>query len=212
MTNYKTNEFDVKAKEWENNPEHVHRAQVLAEAIVKELPPGLSFNAMEYGCGTGMLSFHLKDKFSKITLIDTSDGMLEVLRNKIKGSGVTNMDVLDLDLLEQPDGISTPFSVIYTSMVLHHIDDINGILTTWYSLLNRPGYLCVADLDAEEGNFHGKDFKGHNGFDRDELKKTAEAAGFSNVTFRTVLEIKKTASDGAFRSYPVFLMVAEKPR
>ena len=207
-----TNDFDDKAKAWDDNPEHGHRARVIADAIGREIPFNPSFTAMEYGCGTGLLSFLLKDRFARITLIDTSKGMLDVLRNKIECGGVKNMDVINIDLLEYSAGVAKTFSVIYCSMVLHHIGDISTILMMWHSLLNKPGYLCIADLDAENGLFHGKDFKGHNGFDRDILKKSAEAAGFATVTFRTVIEIQKICSDGIFHSYPVFLMVAEKPR
>lgn len=208
--NSKSKEFDEKAATWDDDPEHAHRAQVIAEEISKEIPLDTTFTAMEYGCGTGLLSFPLRDRFSRITLVDSSQGMLEVLKEKIKRFNVKNMEVLNVDLLESAGEIPKPFSVIYTAMVLHHIGDIGKIFRIWHSILSRPGYLCVADLDAESGLFHGKDFKGHHGFDRDELRKTSEAAGFANVDFKTVFEIRKESSDGSMRSFPVFLMVARK--
>jgi ubiquinone/menaquinone biosynthesis C-methylase UbiE len=201
------NDFDEKAKSWDDNPERTQRAQTIANAIMKEIPYDPSFTAMEYGCGTGLLSFPLKDRFSRITLLDNSQGMIDVLRNKIERSNTKNMDVLNIDLLKASGSLSQSFSVIYSSMVLHHIDDVNKILSVWHSLLTKPGYLCVADLDSDKGLFHGKDFKGHNGFDRDALKKAAEMEGFVQVTFRTVLEIQKIAHDGLTHSFPVFLMV-----
>jgi ubiquinone/menaquinone biosynthesis C-methylase UbiE len=204
------NEFDKKAKEWDVSPEHVHRAEVLADAINKAIPFDTSFTAMEYGCGTGLLSFLLKERFSKIALIDNSSGMLEVLRNKIKHDNVKNMDVFNVDIMESTIGLPQPFSVIYSSMVLHHIEDIDKILKIWYVLLNTPGYLCIADLDSDNGLFHGNGFKGHGGFDRKTLKEKMENAGFVNVTFQTVLEIQKKANDGISRSFPVFLMTARK--
>jgi 2-polyprenyl-3-methyl-5-hydroxy-6-metoxy-1,4-benzoquinol methylase len=205
------NEFDDKAKTWDTQPDRAHRTQVIAEALNNEIPLDPSFTAMEYGCGTGLLSFPLKDRFSKITLIDNSPGMLDVLREKIKRDNVTNMDVLQIDLLEPTADIAMSFSVIYCSMVLHHIGDVRKILAIWHSLLNRPGYLCVADLDSDNGLFHGKGFKGHNGFDRNDLKKSAIEAGFANVRFKTVYEIRKVAHDDIERSFLLFLMVAEKP-
>ena len=200
------NEFDEKAKAWDDNPDHAKRAQSIAKAISEEIPLGLSLTAMEYGCGTGLLSFPLRDRFSKITLIDNSKGMLEVLKEKIIRSGATNMEALNIDLLESPESISTKFSVIYNAMVLHHIDDIKKIFSVWYSLLTRPGYLCIADLDSDDGLFHGHGFKGHNGFDRKTLQKIAEGAGFIDVKFKTVCEISRIASDGVSRIFPIFLM------
>jgi len=206
------NEFDNKAKTWDTQPDRAHRSQVIAEAICDAIPHNPSFTAMEYGCGTGLLSFPIKDRFSKITLIDNSQGMLDVLREKIKAENATNMDVLNIDLLESSAGLSNKFSVIYNSMVLHHIVDVNKIMSIWYSLLTAPGYLCVADLDSDGGLFHGKEFKGHNGFDRVDLEKIATETGFINVNFTTVYEIKKTGNDGVERTFPLFLMVAEKPK
>jgi len=208
--NNKPNEFDEKAKAWDDNPEHAQRTRAVADAIVKELPLNPKFTAMEYGCGTGLLSFPLKDRFSHITLVDSSAGMLEVLKEKIKRSKSENMEVLNRDLLESTAGITSSFSVIYTSMVLHHIEDTLKILEIFNALLDSPGYLCIADLDSDGGLFHGKEFKGHSGFDREDLKKNAEAAGFTNVSFRTVFEIKKPGNDGVERSFPVFLMLCRK--
>ena len=76
------NEFDEKAKTWDDNPDHAQRANTIAQASIEQLPYDPSFTAMEYGCGTGLLSFPLRERFRKITLIDNSAGMLEVLKKK----------------------------------------------------------------------------------------------------------------------------------
>jgi 2-polyprenyl-3-methyl-5-hydroxy-6-metoxy-1,4-benzoquinol methylase len=206
----KLNEFDEKAKTWDTQPDRAHRSQVIAESIIAAIPHNSSMTAMEYGCGTGLLSFPIKDRFSQITLIDNSQGMLDVLREKIKAENVTNMNVLNVDLLESTSSISKKFSVIYNLLVLHHIADVKKIMSIWYSLLTTPGYLCIADLDSDNGLFHGKDFKGHNGFNRTDLQKIAQETGFVNINFTSAYEIKKAGNDGIERSFPIFLMVAEK--
>ena len=204
------NEFDEKAKAWDDDPQHAKRAQTIAKAIGKEIPFDPSLTAMEYGCGTGLLSFPLRDRFSAITLIDRSKGMLEVLKEKITRSGATNMEALNVDLLESPKSLSKSFSVIYSAMVLHHIPDLDKIFSLWHSFLVSPGYLCIADLDSDKGLFHGPGFKGHNGFDRKELQKVVEKIGFIDMRFKTVCEITKESRDGIERTFPVFLMVCEK--
>lgn len=204
------NEFDEKAKTWDAQPDRAHRAQVIAEAINDEIPHDSALTAMEYGCGTGLLSFPLKDRFSKITMIDNSDGMITVLKDKIAREQVANMDVLKIDLLDPATKITASFNVIYSAMVLHHIEDIDTILSVWYSMLTAPGYLCIADLDSDNGLFHGAGFKGHNGFDRSELEKRIVNTGFVDVKFRSVYEIRKTIPDGTERSFPLFLMAAAK--
>jgi len=206
----KTNEFDEKAKAWDDNPQHARRAHIIANAIAEAIPADEASTAMEYGCGTGLLSFPLRDRFFHITLVDSSQGMLEVLKEKIARSAASNMTAVNVDLLKSSEGLSPPYTVIYSAMVLHHIPDLNAIFSAWHSLLSRPGYLCIADLDNDSGLFHGTGFTGHNGFDRTALQKIVEKNGFTDVQFKTVSEIKKVGSDGIERSFPVFFMVCKK--
>ena len=67
----------------------------------------------------------------------------------------------------------------------------------------------MADLDTEDGSFHGEGFDGHKGFDREALRAKALAAGFADVRFTTAYEMHKEAG-GRMRSFPIFLMVAVK--
>jgi ubiquinone/menaquinone biosynthesis C-methylase UbiE len=48
------------------------------------------------------LSFALQEDLGQITLADTSQGMLDVLSEKIAASGVTNMHPVRLDLSTDP--------------------------------------------------------------------------------------------------------------
>jgi ubiquinone/menaquinone biosynthesis C-methylase UbiE len=199
-------DFDSRAREWDANPVFVERAARIANAIRARVPLNRAMHALDYGCGTGLLSFPLKDTLGRITLQDTSAGMLEVLREKIAAQGVTNMTVREGDLLAG----ALPgerYRLVYTSMTLHHIPDTDAILRAFHALLERGGYLCVADLDREDGTFHGPEVPVHHGFDRDDLARRAEQAGFDDVRFETVFEIAKDIA-GETRRYPVFLMVA----
>ena len=203
------NPFDEKAKTWDSDPEKVIRARTVADAIAKEVPITPDFSALEYGCGTGLVGFFLAPSLGRIVMADSSKGMLAVLRGKIAGSRVTNMQPMELDLLRM-EAPPEKFNLIYTLLTLHHVSDVDGILKTFHSMLKRPGYLCISDLDKEDGTFHGKDFKGHEGFDRAELHDKAEKAGFRNVRLSTVMELTKNSESGGKKVFPLFLMTAEK--
>jgi ubiquinone/menaquinone biosynthesis C-methylase UbiE len=166
-------------------------------------------NAFEYGCGTGLLSFALQENLGQITLADTSQGMLDVLSEKVAASGVTNMHPVRLDLSTDPLP-AEKYSVTYSLMVLHHIRDARGVLKKFYDILEPNGYLIVADLDKEDGSFHTDGSTDvHKGFARSELQAWVETIGFGNVQFSTVYEIKKAVDDKE-QAFPVFLMVAQK--
>jgi 2-polyprenyl-3-methyl-5-hydroxy-6-metoxy-1,4-benzoquinol methylase len=134
--------------------------------------------------------------------------MLEVLREKITASGVHNMNPLRLDLATDPLP-DQRYDIINSMMTLHHIADTRKVLADFFTLLNRPGDLFIADLDQEDGSFHGPGFDGHNGFNQVELTADLERTGFGQVRFWTVHEMVKQVG-GKPRSYPLFLMVAEK--
>lgn len=203
-----TNAFDQKAKAWDDDPVKLARAQAVAEAMCADLPLAPTWRALEYGCGTGLLSFALADRLGHITLADSSLGMLTVLTEKLQAQPMPHMRPLKLDLATDPPP-SERYDLIYSLMTFHHIADIDKLLAGLFALLRPDGYLCVADLDAEDGSFHGPEFDGHKGFERDDLGRKATHAGFRSVGFRTVFRLTKSGAQGQ-NEFPVFLMVARK--
>jgi ubiquinone/menaquinone biosynthesis C-methylase UbiE len=202
-------DFDARAKDWDFDPMKVDRARAVADAIRAAVDIRPSMVALEYGCGTGLLSFFLQEEFASITLADTSKGMLEVLSDKIKAAKTAHMRPVRLDLAVDPLP-AQKFDVTYSLMVLHHIPDPDLILRKFHQLLKPGGWLVVADLDEEDGSFHTDGSTDvHLGFARDDLQKRTEAAGFSQVRFSNAYEINKTIDDEQ-RTFPVFLMTARR--
>jgi len=200
--------FDQRAATWDANPMRTERANAIAAAMQNRLPLTPSMTAFEYGCGTGLLSFALQPFLGQITLADSSDGMLAVLRDKIAAQGVANMTPIKLDLLADPLP-ERRYDLIYTMMTMHHIDDTDALLRRFYALLNPSGWLCIADLDAEDGTFHTDEIVPHHGFDRIEFGKKAAKAGFEQIEFSTVFRMTKEIA-GQPKEFPVFLMTAQK--
>ncbi len=204
-------DFDKLARDWDSDPEKIERARVTAERIRELAQVTKEMRAFEYGCGTGQVSFFLQPHLNEITLADDSEGMLEVLREKIKSSGVDNMKAVYLDLAKEPPPSDETFDLIYISMTLHHIKDTPRMLGAFHRLLVPGGSLCIADFDLDDGSFHAghEGFEGHHGFDREGLKKMLEEGGFKGTTFETCFMIDKEI-EGKVREYPVFLAHSKK--
>jgi len=202
--------FDTKAKEWDNNPDKSKRAKTFAIEIVDYIKPNKTKNALEFGCGTGLLSFELKDAFNTITLVDTSEGMIDVLMEKIEKQGIKNFKPLLANLLIENTDIAD-IDVIYTLMTLHHISELDMAFKTFHSILNNNGYLCIADLVEEDGSFHAPElnFDGHNGFNRKELSTKLAGYGFIMEYYSIPHTIEKQQEAG-IKKYPLFLMIARK--
>jgi SAM-dependent methyltransferase len=203
------NEFDVKAKTWDIDPVKSERALAVAEAIRRDIPVTSSATAFEFGCGTGLVSFFLQPYLGRIVMADSSKGMLDVLAEKIAKAGAVNMFPLELDLAVAPPP-EEKFDLIYTLLTLHHVAETQPLMAVFNSMLKDGGSLCIADLDKEDGSFHGDGFTGHNGFVREDLLAQAEKAGFKNIRFSTVCNLERPVSGGEKKIFPIFLMTAQK--
>lgn len=203
-----TSHFDDLAASWDADPSKRARAKAVADGIRNLVPLSPGMHGFEYGCGTGLLSFALLPGIARITATDSSEGMLSVLRRKIADTGTSGLHPVRLDLVSDPPP-DEHYDLLFTMMTLHHIEDVDAILRTFFTLLSSPGYLCISDLDAEDGSFHDPGMVVHKGFEREALRRTVEQVGFRNVRFKTVHTITRDDPQDQ-RSYPVFLMVAEK--
>lgn len=197
-------EFDARAQEWDKDKMHVDRSIAIAAELEKMIPLNPTMKALEYGAGTGLLSFLLKDKFSEITLMDSSREMIKVCVEKTEYFKTNHILPIWFDL-EHKD-FDGNFDIIYNQMVLHHVNDYEAIIYTFHSMLNPGGYLAIADLYPEDGSFHGPEVKVHWGFDPEKLTEILAIAGFKNIEYHTCFEVKRES--GA--KYPVFLLVAKK--
>jgi len=202
--------FDEQALNWDNDPKKIERAEIFAKEITDFIKPKKTWTALEFGSGTGLLSYQLKDAFETVTLADNSEGMIKVLQDKIADGNIENFKPLLIDLLKENLDIGS-FDVIFTLMTLHHIHDLNKTAKIFNSLLKQNGFLCIADLEKEDGSFHNEypDFDGHNGLDKEELTLILINNGFKVELYKICFVIEKEI-EGEIKKYPLFLMIAKK--
>ncbi len=201
-------DFDARARTWDEDASKRDRARRVAEAIAARVPSLDEKSILEYGAGTGLLGLALQPLAGDVTLADSSREMLAVADEKIAAAGLRNVRTLHLDLSTAP-APHLGFDLVCSLMTLHHIPDTDGLLAAFHRLLLTDGTLCVADLDREDGSFHGPGFTGHHGFDRAELRARLERSGFRDVRFETALQVSKVTAEGP-RAFPVFLAIAER--
>lgn len=196
------NAFDNKAQEWDS-PEKQRMATRIADAITVKIDLTQIKTLLDYGAGTGLVGLHFADKVEHLTFMDTSEGMLEVLLKKLKSSSI-KADVLKIDL-QKDLNYNRKFDAIVISMALHHISDTISILNKFSKLLNPNGKLIIADLEEEDGSFHGNGFDGHNGFNVENLSTLCQKVQLNVIYANTILKIKKNN-----RNYPIFMLIAHK--
>lgn len=65
-----------------------------ALALVPEVGHG---KALDWGAGTGRLSFTLAEKFDRVTCVDVSTSMQAILRTRAAERNITNLDIVHVD-------------------------------------------------------------------------------------------------------------------
>ena len=194
-----SSDFDARAATWDDDPAKVERAHEVALAIRDAVPLDTSMRMLEYGAGTGLVTQALRASIGPVTMVDTSAGMREVMKNKIAAGTITDARVWDVDLATEP-APDEQFELVVTVMTLHHIASLEPVLSAFASLLAEGGSLCIVDLEEEDGSFHGDGFAGHHGFNRAALESSLTRAGFQDVRFRRCHQVVR---DGV--TYPLFL-------
>ena len=149
----------------------------------------------------------LADLVASIVVTDPSAGMVRVARERIEAAGLGDrLRAVRADLAT--DRLDGAYDVAWSSMALHHVQDLDGLLRSVAGLLVNGGRLCIAELEADpDGAFHADklDFDGHHGFDRQRLADRLVRAGFTDVSFVDATTILK-----AGREFGVFLCTATK--
>lgn len=199
-----TERFNEVAVEWDKGDIRQEIAASVFKTIVSRIALLNTMNIMDFGAGTGLLSFKVAPMVRSVTGVDLSIGMLEQLESK----NVPSLQVKTLcqDIMQTP--CDQKFHGIVSSMAMHHVENTALLFQTFYTHLERDGFIAIADLEEEDGTFHsqhGNDGVHHFGFNRDLLRETIEKAGFKNVRFHDAYSVNR--EDG---KYPIFLVTAMK--
>ena len=203
-------DFDKAAVSWDEIPLRVQLAEDVAKTIVRQVAISREMTALDFGCGTGLLTLQLQPLVKSITGVDSSQGMLDIFNSKIATANINNAGTLLLDI-DKGGTLTGQYDLIVSGMTLHHIREIAPLLAQFHTVLAPGGTLCLADLDLDDGQFHN-DSTGvfHNGFDRASLHRSFTDAGFVDVQDATAAKIEKQARDGQTRKFSVFLMTGRK--
>jgi 2-polyprenyl-3-methyl-5-hydroxy-6-metoxy-1,4-benzoquinol methylase len=200
-----TQRFDQEAATWDENPRRIRLAKAVAQTIIQQVSLSGAMDVLDFGCGTGLLTLRLQPLVGTITGADTSPGMLEVMAGKLKGKELENVSCSLL-----PSSGSAMFEGIYdlivSNMTLHHVQDLAALFRAFSDHLRAGGHVALADLDQEDGTFHGEVADVfHLGFHRGALKGLLASAGFVDLEDTTAYEIRRNGRD-----YPVFLVTGRK--
>jgi len=208
--NSEKRDFNKDAATWDENPGRVKMAESVFQSLNNNFKFLKNMDVMDFGCGTGLLSVQILPFVNSVTCVDSSTGMLAVLNSKISALKLSGIYTQKVDI-DNGGTLTGKYDVVISSMTMHHIKNPAPLFKQFQEILKPGGFLCIADLDPDNGKFHD-DNTGvfHEGFDRDRMKSLLENAGFGKIIDFTAAEISKPDEIGKMNNFSVFLIIGKK--
>uniref|UniRef100_Q3AS75 Methyltransferase, putative n=1 Tax=Chlorobium chlorochromatii (strain CaD3) TaxID=340177 RepID=Q3AS75_CHLCH len=210
-SSYSLEKFNREAATWDEKPRRRLVAKAVAHAIIAHAKPQPTMRALEFGCGSGLVTMPIAPLVGSLVAVDTSPEMVKMVQQKAEEAALTTLTTLVDDLFAEAEAYREPFDLIFSSMTLHHIADTATVLQRVAQLLVTGGVLALADLELEDGFFHDDPHEEvHPGFERSALEAALSAAGLQVRSYHIAHTIHKCNRAGVDAAYPIFLLVAEK--
>ncbi|HYE11859.1 MAG TPA: class I SAM-dependent methyltransferase [Patescibacteria group bacterium] len=175
-----TDKFDMIANSYDTS-ERVQIAKVSSDAIREYLVDAKSKTAIDFGCGTGLVGMNLLNDFKSILFLDTSQNMIDKIKQKITDFNIQNVDTLCFDF-EKESRSDLHADYIFMAQVLLHIDDVELVLSRLYDVLNVGGHLLIVDFNKNEEIVSDMV---HNGFDQEKLIDLMIKIGYKKIQSKT---------------------------
>lgn len=175
-----TDKFEMIANSYDTS-ERIQIAKVSSDAIREYVVGANSKNAIDFGCGTGLVGMNLLNEFHSMLFVDTSPNMINQIKQKISDFNIQNADTLCFDL-ETEDLPDLRADYIFMAQVLLHIKDVEIVLSRLFDVLNEGGHLLIVDFNKNENVV--SDIV-HNGFNQDELADILTRVGYRNIQSKT---------------------------
>ncbi|MGV3623137.1 MAG: ArsR/SmtB family transcription factor [Archangium sp.] len=153
-----------------------------SSALSSLLPP---LEVVDFGCGTGSLTVELARWARHVTAIDRSDAALVKAKAEAERQGLENITFLAADLEKLPlEPASADLVVI--SQSLHHVGNIDAVLTEGARLLKTGGRMVVLELlPHEEAWVKSRLGHQHLGFDPSAVQAAMQRAGIDAQPFHS---------------------------
>lgn len=165
-----------------DNAERIQIAKIAADAIREYVVDAKNKNAIDFGCGTGLVGMNLLDDFNSVLFLDSSQKMIDQIEQKMAEFKIQNADTRCFDF-EKEGRSDLRADYIFMAQVLLHIKDVELLLSRLYDVLNPGGHLLIVDFNKNENVVSDQV---HNGFDQENLIELMSKIGYREIQSKTI--------------------------
>ncbi len=129
-------------------PAYAHKNPVVDYIFWQRVKVALNFaikknaqNILDFGCGSGILSYSLATMGKNVTAVDIHFGPLNLIKQKINFP--TNINFIEADLLKY-EMKEKQFDLIIALDVLEHIEDLKTYISEFRKILKPGGMILVS--------------------------------------------------------------------
>ncbi|MEI8271633.1 MAG: class I SAM-dependent methyltransferase [Paludibacter sp.] len=195
--------FKAKAAQWDS-PDKIKMTQKFLSEMLFNVNPLQSWKAMEIGAGTGLVGLNVEPLVAKVVMVDTSEAMLGVLKEKLNES--SKVEILHGEVFDYK---KQDIDFVFSAMAFHHLTDVEKTLEQLATITKPGAWVVVGDLVTEDGSFHNFEPIPYCGFDTSILSKQFVQAGFE-VKLVKIYNTITRVTDEKTTSYEQFMLIAKR--
>jgi len=150
--------FDDLAERYARFNELRDRLLPTGQWLLANLPGGAT--AVDLGCGDGLHTERLAQRYEQVLGVDNSGGMLEVARRRHSGPGIRYEQRGVLDVTPERDG---RFDAVVSVNTLHHVGPLEVVLPRVRRLAAPGAVVLLADI-VDPGGWRERDWHIENAF------------------------------------------------
>lgn len=195
--------FKAKAAQWDS-PEKIAMTKKFLSEMLFHIDPKSNWKAMEIGAGTGLVGLNVEPLVGKVVMVDTSESMLEMLKQKLH-------DYCDIEILhgEVFDYKQQDIDFVFSAMAFHHLNNIEETLGHLATITKPDAWIVVGDLVTEDGSFHSFEPIPYCGFDTAVLSKQFTKAGFE-IKLVKIYNVITRITNEKTTNYEQFILIAKR--
>jgi len=195
--------FAAKAANWDS-PDKINMTTKFLSEMLFHIHPQSSWKALEIGAGTGLVGLKVEPLVGKVVMVDTSESMLEVLKQKLYSD--SKVEVVHGEVFEYKQ---QDLDFVFSAMAFHHLSDVEKTLHHLATITKPDAWVVVGDLVTEDGSFHRFEPIPYCGFDTDVLSKQFVQAGFE-VKLVKIYNVITRITDEKTTNYDQFMLIAKR--